>query len=50
MKAKLLAAYERDMTAFADKYLPGDSLGQLATVKPVTYGYAKRNWAFPFAQ
>jgi adenosine deaminase CECR1 len=50
VKAKLLAAYERDMAAFAAKYLPADSLGQLTSVKPVTYGYAKRNWGFPFAQ
>jgi len=50
VKAKLLAGYERDVAAFAAKYLPGDSLTQLATVKPVTYGYGKRNWSFPFAQ
>jgi len=50
VKTKLLADYERDIATFAAKYLPADSLGQLAAVKPVTYGYAKRNWGFPFAQ
>ena len=48
--AKLLADYDRSVAEFAAKYLPADSLKQLADVKPVTYGYAKRNWQFPFAQ
>ena len=50
VKAKLLADYERAVAEFAAKYLPADSLAQLASVKPVAYGYAKRNWQFPFAQ
>ena len=50
VKTKLLANYDRDVAAFAAKYLPADSLSQLAAVKPVSYGYAKRNWSFPFAQ
>jgi adenosine deaminase CECR1 len=50
VKAKLLADYDAAVAAFEAKYLPADSLQQLASVKPVTYGYAKRNWGFPFAQ
>ena len=50
VKARLLADYERAVAAFESKYLPADSLAQLAAVKPVTYGYGKRNWGFPFAQ
>lgn len=50
VKAKLLADYDRAVAAFEAKFAPADSLGQLAAVKPVTYGYAKRNWGFPFAQ
>lgn len=48
VKAKLLADYERAVTGFEAKYLPADSLGQLAGVKPVAYGYAKRTWGFEF--
>ena len=50
VKAQLLADYERDLSAFTEKYLAPDSLASLATVSPVTYGYAKRTWGFPFAQ
>ncbi len=50
VKTKLLADYERDVAAFAARYLPADSLALLAAVKPVTYGYGKRNWGFGFAQ
>jgi adenosine deaminase CECR1 len=50
VKAKLLADYEAAVAAFEAKFAPADSLRQLATVKPVTYGYGKRNWGFPFAQ
>ena len=50
VKARLLADYERDVAAFAAKYLPADSLAQLTAVKPVTYGYAKRTWGFSFPQ
>jgi adenosine deaminase CECR1 len=49
VKAKLLADYERDVAAFAARYSPADSMAKLATVKPVTYGYAKRTWGFSFA-
>jgi adenosine deaminase CECR1 len=50
VKAQLLADYEGAVSAFAEKYLATDSLAPLATVRPVTYGYAKRTWGFPFAQ
>jgi adenosine deaminase CECR1 len=50
VKAKLLADYERDVAAYANKYLGDDSLAALASVRPVTYGYARRNWGFVFAQ
>lgn len=48
VKAKLLADYERRVADFEAKYLPAESLAQLTTVKPVSYGYAKRNWGFEF--
>jgi adenosine deaminase CECR1 len=50
VKAKLLADYERAVSDFEAKFLPVDSLKHLAGVKPVTYTYGRRNWAFPFAQ
>lgn len=50
VKAKLLADYEAAVAAFEAKFAPADSLKHLAAVKPVTYGYGKRNWGFPFAQ
>lgn len=48
VKARLLADYEREIAAFEARYLADDSLGQLAGVKPVTYGYGKRTWGFEF--
>ncbi len=48
VKAKLLADYEQAVAAFEAKYQPADSLAQLASVKPVAYGYAKRTWGFSF--
>ena len=48
VKARQLADYDRDVAAFAAKFLPDDSLKLLAGVKPVTYGYAKRTWGFEF--
>lgn len=50
VKAKLLADYDRALAEFEKKYLPADSLAKLAAVQPVTYGYGRRNWGFPFAQ
>lgn len=48
VKAKLLANYESAVAAFESKYQATGSLTQLATIKPVTYGYAKRTWGFEF--
>lgn len=48
VKARMLADYERDMAAFAARYLPADSLARQTGVKPVTYSYAKRTWGFDF--
>jgi adenosine deaminase CECR1 len=48
VKAKLLADYESAVAAFQTKFLPADSLAQLAAVQPVTYGYAKRTWGLEF--
>jgi adenosine deaminase CECR1 len=50
VKARMLADYDRAVAAFAAKYAPADSLKHLAAVKPVTYGYGKRNWGFSFAE
>jgi adenosine deaminase CECR1 len=50
VKARLLADYERAVADFATRYLPDDSLKLLTGVQPVTYGYARRNWGFSFAQ
>jgi len=51
VKAKLLADFEARMAAFEKKYgagKPEDVIAQLADVKPVTYGYAKRTWGLAF--
>jgi adenosine deaminase CECR1 len=51
VKARLLADYERRIAAFEERYgaVPVDgALGSLASLKPVAYGYAKRNWGFDF--
>ena len=53
VKAKLLADYEARVAAFEKKYgtdaaSVADALAQLATVNPVTYGYAKRTWGLEF--
>jgi len=48
VKARLLADYDRAVAAFEAKYQPADSLAQLAAVKPVAYGYAKRTWGLVF--
>ncbi|MEI6105462.1 MAG: adenosine deaminase [Opitutae bacterium] len=48
VKAKLLADYEGAVTAFAEKFLTGDTRTALTTIKPVTYGYARRTWSFAF--
>jgi adenosine deaminase CECR1 len=50
-KARLLAAFDTRIASFEQRYgapsLEG-ALGSLASVKPVTYGYARRNWGFDF--
>jgi adenosine deaminase CECR1 len=50
-KARLLADFDRRIASFEQRYgapsLEG-ALGSLASVKPVTYGYARRNWGFDF--
>ncbi|HVU17253.1 MAG TPA: hypothetical protein VHD32_10020 [Candidatus Didemnitutus sp.] len=50
VKTRLIAEFDRAMQDFAAKYAPADSLRLLGDVHPVTYGYGKRNWNFPFAQ
>ncbi|HEY4300909.1 MAG TPA: hypothetical protein VGM73_08555 [Candidatus Didemnitutus sp.] len=50
VKARLLDDYERAMKAFAERFSPTDSLRLLKDVRPVTYGYGRRNWHFSFAQ
>ncbi len=52
LKAKLLKDFDTRMAAFCQGYGTGsldDALAHLASVKPVTYTYAKRTWnlAFP---
>lgn len=49
VKKILLADYDQRVAAFEAKFLPADSLQQLATIKPVTYGYAQRTWGLAFA-
>jgi adenosine deaminase CECR1 len=51
VKARLLSEYERRITDFERRYgAPAldAALGSLASVRPVTYGYARRNWGFAF--
>ncbi|MBL9202653.1 MAG: hypothetical protein JNL39_19225, partial [Opitutaceae bacterium] len=53
VKQKLLAAYAARVAAFERKYgadspSVADALAKLATVKPVTYGYAKQTWGLEF--
>jgi adenosine deaminase CECR1 len=51
VKAGLLSDFDRRIAAFEARYgavtLDG-ALGSLASVKPVSYGYAGRNWGFDF--
>jgi adenosine deaminase CECR1 len=51
VKARLLADYYRRVAAFESRYgadTVEGALGALVSVKPVTYGYAKRTWGFDF--
>jgi adenosine deaminase CECR1 len=51
LRERLLADFNARIASFEARYgtpaLEG-ALGELAAVKPVTYGYAKRNWGFDF--
>jgi len=50
-KERLLADFDRRVAAFESRYGSGTldgALGSLASVKPVSYGYAKRTWGFDF--
>ena len=50
-KAALLGRFNSDIAAFEARYgAPplAAALGALASVKPVTYGYARRTWGFDF--
>jgi adenosine deaminase CECR1 len=51
VKARLLRDYETRIAQFATKYGEGSvdrALAALNAVKPVSYGYARRNWGFNF--
>jgi adenosine deaminase CECR1 len=51
VKAALLARFDRDIGAFEERYGSGaadGALASLASVKPVSYGYAKRTWGLDF--
>jgi len=48
VKARLLAGYERELLAFERQFGAADWRTGLAGVKPVAYGYAKRQWGLEF--
>ena len=51
VRARLLSEFDQRIGAFEGRYgaVPLDAaLGAIATVKPVTYGYARRTWGFDF--
>jgi adenosine deaminase CECR1 len=51
VKRALLADYDRRIAAFEEKYGAASldsALGAVASVRPVAYTYAKRNWGFDF--
>lgn len=53
VKAELLARYDERVAAFAHRYGAGtlaDARARLREVRPVTYGYARRNWNLEFPQ
>lgn len=52
VKVKLLSTYAARIAAFEAAYgagTPESALASLATLKPVTYGYAKRTWGLRFS-
>ena len=51
LKSKLLADYDERITAFENRFGRGtvaDAVKTLRSLKPVSYGYAKRTWDFSF--
>lgn len=51
VKAALLAHFDRNIASFEARYgapSADGALASLASVKPVTYGYAKRTWGLDF--
>jgi len=51
VKERLLAEFDRRIGEFESRYGDGPvegALGSLVSVKPVTYGYARRTWGFDF--
>jgi adenosine deaminase CECR1 len=51
VRARLLAEYDQRVAAYERRYgsPPLDqAMADLGAVKPVTYGYARRNWGFDF--
>jgi adenosine deaminase CECR1 len=51
VRARLAAEFLQRTSEFEGRYgggTLGDALAALASVKPVAYGYAKRNWGFEF--
>jgi adenosine deaminase CECR1 len=48
LKARLLADYDRDVKAFESKFAGDDWTDRLKSVKPVSYGFAKRRWGISF--
>ena len=47
-KERLLAGYERRIADFESRYASAQLGAALGSVRPVTYGYAKRTWGFDF--
>ncbi|MFO1446850.1 MAG: hypothetical protein U1F61_01635 [Opitutaceae bacterium] len=51
VKAALLADYDARLAAFVARYQNGtvtEALARLSSVRPVTYGYARRTWGLSF--
>jgi hypothetical protein len=50
-RRRLLAHFDRNIASFEARYgapSADGALASLASVKPVTYGYAKRTWGLDF--
>ncbi len=51
VKERLLSEYARRIAQFEARYgegSPDDAIAALSSVRPVSYGYARRNWGFEF--